>query len=158
MPKDIRDLAVDTRLLEACDVSHLVRLFFNELSADNARLLSGTIVLTFPKYDNDNRPNCTIPEIRNFIQKLHDEEPRFPFYYVDERLFHAHLQHIACLSPLDDIKLIESGTKFVLKLQDPSIIENYLGPIDIYMQQLEYSESEVEDRINKIAESLGLKT
>ncbi|KPL04174.1 MAG: hypothetical protein AMJ73_04510 [candidate division Zixibacteria bacterium SM1_73] len=150
-------LEVDNNLLETCDVSHLIRLFFKEMKKKGARLLCGKVILTFPKYDGDKRPNCIIPEIRNFVRQLHKEEARFPFYYVDEKSVGMHLQHIACLSPLADIELTENGIKFGVKLSNPTIIEDYLSNVSVFMQQLNYTEPEISERINSIAISLGVQ-
>lgn len=157
MNKEIKMVKVDDNLLEACDISYATKSFFKEMSIENARLLGGKVVLTFPKYDKDKRPNCIIPEIRSFIQKLHNEEPRFPFYYVDEGVYGIHLQHVACLSPINEIVLLENGTKFRLNMNNPLIIHNYLANIDIFMQQLNYTELDISTRIEKIARSLGLQ-
>jgi len=153
----IRVLMVENKILENCDTSHIIRLFFKEMTIENATLLAGKIVLTFPKYDDDKRPNCTILEIRNFIRKLHNEEPRFPFYYVDETLAGMHLQHLACLSPIESIEVMENSEKFGLRMTDPMIIEDYLSNVDTFMQQLDYSETQIKNRINKIVMSIGLQ-
>jgi hypothetical protein len=68
-----------------------------------------------------------------------------------------HLQHLACLSPIDSIGLMDKGTKFGLRMTDPTLIGDYLGKIDIFMQQLDYSESQIEHRINSVVESIGLQ-
>lgn len=148
-------IEIDTKLLEECDTSHVIRLFFKETTIENAKLLGGTISLAFPKYDFDTRPNCIIPEIRDFIQKLHGVEPRFPFYYVDDKMRSMHLQHLACLSPIENIKLLKKGREFGLEA-DPQLKMNYLTNIIYFMQQLDYSEPEIEKRIKKVADGLSL--
>jgi hypothetical protein len=114
MPQEIREIAIEDNMLSTSDVSRIIDLFFIRMTIENAKRLAGTVVLVFPKYDNDSSPNCTIPEIRAYICKLHAEAPRFPFYYVDEATIGAHLSHLACLSPVENIAITENGSSFRL--------------------------------------------
>lgn len=110
--EEIKVVTIDTESLENCDVSNILRLFFKEMPIWGAKKLNGKVVITFPKYDKDERANCLIPEIRNFIQKLHSEDPRFPFYYNEDESIGMHLIHLACLCPIDDIISLKEENKF----------------------------------------------
>ena len=157
MPSEIRELAIENDLLESCNTNKLIDLFFEQMTIGTAKSMAGTVVLTFPKYDSDPRPNCIIPEIRSYIRDLHAKDYRFPFYYVDENIFGVHRSHIACLSPLESIELLEDGEKFRFPLGRSLLMENYIPGIAGFMQQLEYSEQEIENRVKSVLLGLGVR-
>jgi len=155
--EEIKVITIDTKSLENCDVSNVIRLFFKEMPIWGAKKLNGKVMMTFPKYDKDERANCLILEIRNFIQKLHNEDPRFPFYYVEDTIIGMHLIHLACLCPLNNIVILEEDKKFRLKVSDPNIINEYLGKIEIFMRQLKYTEEDIDNKIKLVMRSIGLE-
>lgn len=153
----IKVLEIDTKLLEACDVSHLVKLFFKDLTRVEAKKLCGRVILTFPKYDNDMRPNCTIPEIRDFMCRLDKKGSGFPYFYVDDKSQGIHLQHLACLSPVKDIELSSDGATFGLRLSSQQLVLDYIGAIEVHMRRIGYKEAETSSRIQSILQSIGLQ-
>ena len=67
-----------------------------------------------------------------------------------------HLQHVSCLSALDEIVMLPNGM-FSLKLKSSELLESYILTIGSYMEQLGYSDADINIRLNNIMKSIGLK-
>jgi len=67
------------------NVAHLVNLL-TEISSTpkDAKRLRGRLVLGFPSFDADPRPNYQIPEIRAFMRALDAGVPHAPYFFVQD--------------------------------------------------------------------------
>ena len=105
-------MASETRIIDipqdavlAADVSSLVRVF-SQIAAqpDDAKHVRGTIFVGFPFYEDDPRPNWAISEIRQYVRKLDEALPYFPYFLArDPALGHV-LMYLLCLIPIADLE------------------------------------------------------
>ncbi len=87
--------------LEICNVGHFMRIF-GELSKTprDAKQFRSKVILGFPSYDQDPRPNHQIPAIRRFVRSLDEKLPHFLYFLVGDPTF-GHIQfYLLCLLDL----------------------------------------------------------
>lgn len=97
----IRALQVMPYDLMKCNIRNFTRLFSVE-GADKKKLseltlLLGKLTFTFP-VDDDPRVITKIPEVRKFIQKLHNEMPFFPIFLDFRPELSMFFMYFGCLA------------------------------------------------------------
>lgn len=70
---------------------------------DACRALRGSVLLGFPSFDDDPRPNWAIPEIRNFVQRADAELPFLPYFLTGEPALEHILFYLICLTQSVDL-------------------------------------------------------
>lgn len=90
--------------VERRHVADLTRVL-GEISDDPqaCRQLRGNVVLGFPSYDNDPRPNWAIPEIRGFVQRADAELPHLSYFLVGDPALGYILFYLLCLARTVDL-------------------------------------------------------
>lgn len=101
----IRVLNIAERDVQGRNVADLVRVFGNISEApEDAKQLRGKVILGFPSYDGDARPNWAIPEIRGFVQALDNALAYFPYFLVGDPVLSHLLFYLLCLVPFPDLE------------------------------------------------------
>lgn len=98
----IREIDFPQEDLDTCNTTHFIRLF-TEISQTpwKSKNLKGKIVLGFPTYNDDPRPNYAIPEIRKFVQALDASFPFLPYFLFPEPATSHILFYLQCLIEFD---------------------------------------------------------
>jgi len=102
----LRILEVMPKDLKECNVYNFVRLFSVEKlnPPEKAKLLRGQCAITFP-IDDDPREAIEIPPVRNFIRKLNQHLPYFPYYLTPAKELSLYYLYFGCLA--DESSLIK---------------------------------------------------
>lgn len=117
---EIRFLTVEPELLEALDTYAFVTVFAYPRYAgsefDALRRLRQACVLGFP-VDDDPRPSWRIPQVKDYMRRVHDDLPYFPYFlHIGEGGTDSGW-YFACLA--DEEAFDSSGN---VDLQHPSVV------------------------------------
>lgn len=115
--RPIRGVVTAAEDLESCNVEHIVRVF-SEIAQTpkNAKSVRGTVVLEFPSYDDDARPNYAVPAICRFIRALDTKLPYFLYYIVTSPAL-SHMQfYLYCLVDSEDENKLMVAPKVLFDL------------------------------------------
>jgi hypothetical protein len=81
MTREFRELRISDEDMDAGNAADVIRLFNDAISVPrNAKLLRGSIVFAFGRFDRDPRPNFVIPEVRGFTQLVDQAHPHFCYF------------------------------------------------------------------------------
>ena len=106
--------------LRAGSAYRMVRFFSVEnMESDTLQNVLGRCMIAFP-VDDDPRPIWEIPEVRSFMQKLHNDLPYFPMYLDFDPRLQQHLTYYGCLADSSAMEKVDGGVR--LHLEHPSVV------------------------------------
>jgi hypothetical protein len=112
--RPIRQLCVPEEDLVSGNITDFVRLFMvQNITPDQwnvRREICGTCILIFPSTDADPRPVTLIPEVRRFIENLHDRLPYYPVFLNMNSNLGMFFAYFGCLA--DRSVISKDGTTF----------------------------------------------